>query len=122
MTSAPAKRQADIVVESANRYFVARKRQYIAWTLRGHGHAVAVLESLAALKLAQMKWGENAGVRPLGNGLWAVRFANANTDTEATETRRGHRGVSDGAIAPQCNCSVPSSSSVVSVSALEVAV
>ena len=74
MTSAPARRQADIVVESANRYFVARKRQYIAWPTKGNGHAVAVMESLAALKLAQAKWGATASIRPLGNSLYAVRF------------------------------------------------
>ena len=74
MTTTPAKRQADIRVESANRYFVARKRQYIAWPLHGHGHAVAVMEILAALKLAQAKWGANAGVRPIGNSLYVVRF------------------------------------------------
>jgi len=65
---------ADIRVEHASSYFVARTRQYIAWPIKGHGHAVGVMESLAALKLAQAKWGANAGVKPLGNSLYAVRF------------------------------------------------
>ena len=67
-------KHADIRVERASSYFIAHVRQYIAWPVKGHGHAVGSLESLAALKLAQEKWGANAGIRPLGNSLYAVKF------------------------------------------------
>ena len=65
---------ADIKVESANAYFLQRRRQFIAWFVHGHGHAVGALESLAALARAQSKYGPTVSVRPIGNSLYVVKF------------------------------------------------
>jgi len=64
---------ADIKVERASTYGL-RIRGYVAFPTHGHGLATGMLEALAALNLAHKKWGQAAGIRPLGNSLYAVRF------------------------------------------------